>query len=153
MSSTITCPSNFVYIYHGCYQVTPVGYSWFQAVTVCQQQGAYLATFTSTAQARWVSEYFWSVGYSNNKLWIGLNDIAQSYDFQWIDGSYSDLRMWASYQPDETYGTEHCANMEIYNQGLWSVNPCSNQFNALCKWNEAIGFSRSGTNKLSLHHS
>ena len=116
--------------------MTVNSYSWFDAVQACQQNGAYLATITSTAQNRWLFEYYRGLGQTGGSIWLGGNDITKEGTFQWIDGSgnTSHFHYWAANQPDNSGGAENCLSWWAGYNGQWDDYPCGNVYKGLCKW-------------------
>ena len=131
----MTCPESFSYIFGGCYQLSLASYTWFDAASYCQNQGASLVTVTSLAQNRWVYEYYRTLGQTGNSIWLGGTDISKEGTFQWIDGSdTSHFHYWAANQPDNNGGAENCLCWWAGYNGQWNDNSCGNAYKALCKW-------------------
>ena len=142
----VVCPVNFAYINGNCYQITEMVYTWIDAVSACQDQGAYLATLHSQAEVRWVYEYFRTEGKTSNSIWIGLNDIAKEGNYQWIDGrgNYSSFSYWISGEPNNSGGDQNCVVLWAGYLGKWGDIACANVFPALCKWNASITVAPEG---------
>ena len=125
-------------------------YNWLDAVLTCQQQGAYLATFHSQVENRWVYEYFRSKGQTGSSIWIGLNDISKEGNYQWIDGSggIASYSNWISGEPNNANGAQNCMVLWSGYQGKWGDIECGNQYVAMCKWNGTISNPIEGKNVL-----
>ena len=113
-------------------------YTWQDAVSVCYQQGAHLATITSYAQNRWVYEYFRTEGLMGGSQWIGLNDISTDGKYQWVDGNASYYRNWFTNQPNNNGGSQNCVIMWQGYLGQWGAINCGNAYPAVCEWNATV---------------
>ena len=133
---TTICPESFVYIVDGCYQVTPITYTWIDAVKACANNSAYLATINSSTLNTQLFNHISSLGLASSSIWIGLNDISKEGHYQWIDGSGKlKFATWHAGDPNDYQGVENCIVMLANAQGNWADIDCSNSFQALCKWN------------------
>ena len=131
----MTCPDAFTYVDGSCYLVINNAYTWPQAATACEEQGAYLATISSASQARWVYEFAIT---SYSRAWIGLNAMNNQGQFQWMDGTNAtDFFYWASGYPVGVL-SEDCVLIGDRAYGKWTNTPCYNvEPAALCMWNSS----------------
>ena len=132
----------FTYQYDGCYHVTPITYSWFDAIKACALRGADLVTVTSYEQNRWVAEL---IDQRNSWSWIGLSEVGTSQlngeIFQWINGAPVAYTNWQSGQPNNQNGQWRCGAM-LPGSGQWEEFVCANTLPAICKRNTTKEITR-----------
>ena len=143
VSTAVICPAGFVPVYGGCYALSSMSLNWFDAAKACVDQGAYLVTFTSSAQNSWVYQFFASrPSMSNLVFWTGLTNIATSaraLNFAWMDGTNSTYRSWVTNFPNSWYFDKSCVMANaLYGTNTWRNDYCSNAYLAMCKWNETV---------------
>jgi hypothetical protein len=138
-------------VYGNCYKATSLTYNWFDAAVKCQSDGGFLATISSLAENQWLHAYLKCLGITS--VWIGLNDIVTTFNFQWIDGSTSNFRNWYPGDPTNTGGVEYCVQAFGLVSGYesrWCDFPCSNVYNSVCKYNVT---AKNTTNEgMLIHH-
>ncbi|XP_072021061.1 macrophage mannose receptor 1-like [Amphiura filiformis] len=131
------CPTdpNWVYMHPYCYFVSgaigvPVK-SWNDANNYCMSQGGYLASIHSTTEQNFINSIVRQIVPS---YWIGLRETTGKEEYNWIDGTELDFINWKSGQPDDYYGQEACAEMEILtSNGRWNDLNCGIAQAYVCK--------------------
>jgi hypothetical protein len=69
-------------------------------------------------------------------VWIGLNDISNENQFQWVDGTPYTYNNFHNYQPDNDRGYEHCVSFsKMWNIETWNDMSCSTAAYFVCQWN------------------
>ena len=69
-----------------------------------------------------------------------MEDRSTEGDWQWADGKESTYRNWASGEPNNKNGNQHCAQFLLdhpawayVTYGLWDDIDCGNQYVFMCK--------------------
>uniref|UniRef100_A0A914X7N8 Fibrinogen C-terminal domain-containing protein n=1 Tax=Plectus sambesii TaxID=2011161 RepID=A0A914X7N8_9BILA len=65
-----------------------------------------------------------------DQFWFGGNDIDQSGNFTWLDGSSWKYDNWGSGQPDSS---QHCVSSTARTTGLWKTEPCGVENCFICE--------------------
>ncbi|XP_006822232.1 low affinity immunoglobulin epsilon Fc receptor-like [Saccoglossus kowalevskii] len=76
---------------------------WYQARQNCKNIGGNLATISNQAANDVIVNFLDANGFFGSEdtgVWIGLNDIDQENDFQWVDGSTCSYTNWGNGEPD-----------------------------------------------------
>ena len=101
--------------------------SWEDANTVSQNiyQG-HLATITSSEEQDFVFENVSSV--INNNYWIGLSDINNEDDFEWVNGEVFDYSNWNNGEPNGGAGENYVEvfSLNSLSSGFWNDAPLIN---------------------------
>jgi hypothetical protein len=115
---------------------TPAGsYTWDQANAAATAMGGYLATVTSAAENNFLDATFGNQitpdyallgGPKGDQVWIGLNDLAGTFNWQWVTGEPFTYSNWAPTEPNYPY-------LEFY--GLYWRRDFGN--GPLFSWNNA----------------
>nr|P07439.2 RecName: Full=Lectin BRA-3; Flags: Precursor [Megabalanus rosa]BAA02556.1 lectin BRA-3 [Megabalanus rosa] len=127
-----TCPGNLDWQeYDGhCYWASTYQVRWNDAQLACQtvHPGAYLATIQSQLENAFISETV-----SNNRLWIGLNDIDLEGHYVWSNGEATDFTYWSSNNPNN-WENQDCGVVNYDTvTGQWDDDDCNKNKNFLCK--------------------
>ena len=69
---------------------------------------------------------------SNQRIWIGFNDLGLESSFKWSDGSPVQYTKFASGQPDDFRKQEDCVEM-WRGSAAWNDNHCNRQNPYICK--------------------
>lgn len=68
---------------------------------------------------------------SEDRLWIGVNDIVQEGIWVWEDGTTDPVVNWAPSEPNNHSSNEDCAY--IYVNSMLNDSPCSTNQGVLCE--------------------
>lgn len=81
--------------------------NWTDAEALAISLGGHLVTVNDAAENQWILDTFGSFGGRNRQLWIGLNDLQSTGNFQWSSGESVTFTNWSSGEPnfigDERY--------------------------------------------------
>ena len=117
------------------YKIADDGYSykmhtgkktWQEAEDICKQEGGHLAMVKTQATHDYVTKTW------NNDFWIGVNDISQEGNYQFVDGSPVMTAFWAPRQPDNHENKEDCIHYMPIKQ-KWNDNRCNVKKSFLCQ--------------------
>ncbi|XP_077970679.1 uncharacterized protein LOC144425162 [Styela clava] len=130
------CPDDWVENNGRCYYLSD-GIStilpWHEAQSQCERMQANLVVINDNAEDAFLATLIPSVG----GTWIGLHDLKESDDWQWVDGTPYTYTNWVPGQPDHWEnapgGTESCATMLGPNNGQWNDQSCSIPTAYLCE--------------------
>lgn len=78
--------------------------SWHGAESIGVSLGGHLATINDAAENAWVFSTFSTFGGYERSLWIGLNDLVQEGQYEWISGESSSYFNWAPPEPNNGGG-------------------------------------------------
>uniref|UniRef100_A0A914W412 Uncharacterized protein n=1 Tax=Plectus sambesii TaxID=2011161 RepID=A0A914W412_9BILA len=123
--STHINPRQSQVIPNKCYYVTDQKKIWFEAEVFCKnaQPNAHLTSITSVFENYNVDAVATSTlsGSACGQFWIGGNDIAQTGNFTWMDGSPWQYINWAPGQPAST---QHCVSSDALKTQQWKTEDC-----------------------------
>ncbi|XP_059156766.1 lectin BRA-3-like [Physella acuta] len=126
-SQTVTCKWNRSRLIDGkCFLVLEVNLSWKEALQVCRNFGATLATLSTQNQFDNATTLFNNYG----SLWIGASDKAREGIFVWV-GDHSQFTSNSWWQPDHPL-TNANSNCVAVGAGSVADDRCENLYNALC---------------------
>jgi hypothetical protein len=111
--------------YYVCAQTT----SWDGARDACRAFGTDLAIVRDLAENTLLRTVI------PDNSFLGLSDKdcgAGACAFTWVDGTPAEFTRWASGEPNNTGGAEHCAEI-LAGTGLWNDIPCESQKPVLCE--------------------
>ncbi|PIO72696.1 lectin C-type domain protein [Teladorsagia circumcincta] len=119
------------------------------AEEICVSEGGHLTSIHSTEENSFVIDIAESgndYGDSNELTWMGLQqaDYPTKTDWTWTDGTPFNFMNWAPKQPDNSHGSEHCAQIYSDYTGKdptkdssyrhWNDIPCATTMRAfVCK--------------------
>ncbi len=97
---------------------------WFDAEKEAIALGGHLVTIDDAEENSWLLETFGpvTVQYANAynlpdragiSLWIGLNDVRNEGEFEWVSGEAIDYLNWSSGQPDDSFPDEDFVGMFV----------------------------------------
>lgn len=125
--------------YNQGYIFIPTPVSWSQARDACAAMGpgTHLASISNTGEQAAIEKY---LGVPVN-AWIGLNDIAEEWTFNWIDGTPLNYTNWSSAQPDNAGGNEDCVHIYVNASQpfKWNDNVCDVRMGYLCELGSTEG--------------
>merc|ERR1719265_662877 len=127
-----------------CFMLFREEVTWFQARRACENQGGYLATFTSEDEMNFVWRKFGS-HYDGAEdtwkgPWIGFSDASEEGNWQWVNGESGVVGQdeiytnWYVGEPDDCCGGQDCANIAAGHWGYkWNDNKCHNLLPYICE--------------------
>ncbi|CAH1774399.1 unnamed protein product [Owenia fusiformis] len=109
--------------------------SWFAARKYCMDHGGDLTSINSIDENHFLTA--WTGKTSNDKLWIGLNELELD-GYKWSDGSPTSLVIWAEGEPNDYNFGQRCVDLYAFN-GFWNDDNCGDPLGFICKSrNESI---------------
>ncbi|MEL7408396.1 MAG: DUF4347 domain-containing protein, partial [Cyanobacteria bacterium J06558_2] len=109
------------------YRLTSTAMTWEEAAAEAASLGGNLVVINDAAEQNWLNQTFGTT----ERLWIGLTDLAQEGNFQWVDGAASSYLNWAPNEPNDfkfggnfTAGEDY-ALMNWNGSGQWNDMPNS----------------------------
>ena len=116
------------------YQFCLTGKTWQAAEAACVADGYHLVTIEDQAEQDFVFQS--ANGFSNNKFWIGLNDLATEGTFVWSGGAPVGYTNWQAGEPNNAGGGEDCAQINrFYPVDTWNDEPCNQALAYICRSN------------------
>ncbi len=88
------------------YMINPTPMTWQEARVAAESAGGYLATITTGAENKWISETF-GITFNEDYYWFGGNDLAIEGDWQWANGEPWSYTNWHVNEPNNSGGMEH----------------------------------------------
>jgi len=112
-----------------CYHKSDTEMSWVEAVNYCVEVDAVLTSIHSAEENAYINDYVRNS--TTDDCWIGLNDIDNEGDWQWVDGTTFDYSYWAPYEPNNEDENEH--TVQIWRYGKWNDYISTIDNYAICK--------------------
>ena len=116
----------------GCYLFQEWNSTWYNARRECKQSGGYLVEIDSQEEQGAIRDEIDDRGWDGNShfgFWIGLTDIFHDGTWVWDNlGKPLDFSNWASGEPNNYNGAQHCVAMKVWG----SVYDVDNDF----KWDD-----------------
>lgn len=104
---------------------------WGPAETDCVGWGGHLASIGSQAEDQWLFMVINQL--SNEKWWVGMNDISQEGIWVWSDASAVTYTNWHPGEPNDS-GNEDCMQLNrFYPQSTWNDEPCAQPLRFVCE--------------------
>uniref|UniRef100_A0A8C5PI29 C-type lectin domain-containing protein n=1 Tax=Leptobrachium leishanense TaxID=445787 RepID=A0A8C5PI29_9ANUR len=120
-----SCENDWVYFRGSCFLFSTITSDWTQARKACKEEGADLVVITK--------EYYFFISVRSSKhYWIGLHDMDEENEWQWVDGT-NYTKNWNQGEPNNADDREDCVHTQP--NGKWNDVHCtySNDISALCK--------------------
>ncbi|XP_063438668.1 perlucin-like protein [Mytilus trossulus] len=130
----VNCPSGWKHYSGHCYYFNGDNMSWTSAKNVCNKKGGHLVKIDDSSESLWIIEVMKGSGLKS--VWIGANDISREGSWVWeSDRSTLTFSDWNKNQPDNGYGAEDCAHINMYssNSYHWNDFPCSSRAGYICE--------------------
>jgi hypothetical protein len=127
----VRCPTNWVYMYDGCYKKQSTEATWIGASIAAVRNHGALATIHSSEHNRWLTEHLRRMDWMNSHMWIGYNDIAEEGTWTTTDGSDADYFNWGLAQPDGG-DTANCIHFDT--SAVVFDEPCQGKKAALFRY-------------------
>ena len=107
--------------------------NWSYAQSLCQSQGAQLASIHSPKQNSWMYSHTGNMNY-----WLGANKIKGKTPNTWVDGTSFDFTNWLENEPRNSYHDDgDCMKFksnEDLGPGYWLARSCTdNQCKPICQ--------------------
>ncbi|XP_022086669.1 macrophage mannose receptor 1-like isoform X2 [Acanthaster planci] len=118
-----------------CYRVVDSTVTWQDALDACRglRSNADLVSIANADENAFVLTMSRRT-LTYNEYWIGLNDFAVEGTWEWSDGTYSTYTNWASSEPNDSSGKEHCSVMRWSTDGSWNDANCANSKRYICEY-------------------
>ena len=73
--------------------------------------------------------------YRPGKFWLGATDLAAENDWLWLpsQGYVEEFTDWATGEPDNRGGYEHCMVMDMHHENQWRDDVCEENRNFICE--------------------
>ncbi|XP_077118196.1 hepatic lectin-like [Ranitomeya variabilis] len=125
-----TCEMGWKQFGDSCYYLTKYKTSWTNTRTSCIGKGADLAVITSSSEQLFLSTF--SEASISKRYWIGLNDIDEEDEWEWIDGTdyETSYQYWKKGEPNNN-DDEDCAHLWTF--GEWNDVPCDYKAYGICE--------------------
>ncbi|XP_072704429.1 C-type lectin domain family 4 member G-like [Ciconia boyciana] len=130
------CPTGWQQFAKTCYFFSTAVKPWQAAKESCTDFNAHLAIIDTEQENKFLANQI----LENRVFWLGLTDMHNEGDWQWVDGRSLSLsyvssligKVWNSGEPNNVgdHG-EDCAM--IYSNGHWNDAPCSNAEAWICE--------------------
>merc|ERR1719381_96133 len=102
----------------GCYLFQEWNSTWYNARRECKQSGGYLVEIDSREEQDAIESEISDRGWDGNShfgFWIGLTDIFHDGTWVWDNlGKPLDYSNWASGEPNNYNGAQHCVAMKVW---------------------------------------
>ena len=113
----------------GCYLFQDRNSSWYESKRECKKSGGYLVEVDSQEEQEALIGEITSRGWDGDThfgFWIGLTDIFHDGTWVWDNlGKPLDFSNWASGEPNNWRGVQHCAVMKLGGDiGEWDDIGC-----------------------------
>jgi len=105
--------------------------TWMDAKSLCQQDGAELASIRNSLEWQYVKGILTSSGVTGN-VWLGGSDSTTEDTWVWTDGSPVSISDWYPGQPDGGTG-QNCLYIYSAYNWQWGDDPCTWPTYAVCK--------------------
>ena len=105
--------------------------TWQEAKRKCGMEGANLAMIKSKETREYVE-----TKYVSPDMWIGLSDLRQEGEFEFLDGSQPDASTTTSWWPGQPSGGTryNCVETNFNGKpGRWNDDSCSAKYKFLCQ--------------------
>ena len=130
-----TCQDGFELVEGGCYKCSETKKTFDEARAACQAiaEGYDLAIPNSPE----LVANLWKLTGQKGDWWIGLHDLDEEGNFQWVNGAPVTLTPgedpWAKNEPNDWGRSgEDCAHYSNKHGGKWNDGSCNNKRNYIC---------------------
>merc|ERR1712013_195064 len=135
------CPAGMRHFNKNCYKFVDSAKTWADAETECKghswkgNQG-HLASLHSEEENTFVASL------SNERVWLGGNDLQKEGHWTWTDGSATTYGNWFPDNPSNHGGNEHCMELYHSSEKKWNDHDCANKFKFVCKFTKDLQWSK-----------
>ncbi|XP_019906421.1 ladderlectin-like [Esox lucius] len=127
------CPSGWTKYNSHCYFYVSTKRTWSQAEQNCLSLEGNLVSILSAGENEAVKDLVFRATHSYPWTWIGGSDTNENRVWFWSDGAKFDYSNWASGEPNNQAGAEHCIQTDYEGAGYWNDLPCESQLPSVCK--------------------
>jgi len=135
----------------GCYLFQEWNSTWYNARRECKQSGGYLVEVDSQEEQDAIMNEITSRGWDGHThygFWIGLTDIFHDGTWVWDNlGKPLDYSNWASGEPNNYNGAQHCVAMKVWgaeddnaNDGKWDDISCETMKTGNFSLDSTVGY-------------
>ncbi|XP_009668594.2 C-type lectin domain family 10 member A-like isoform X2 [Struthio camelus] len=122
------CPAGWQQFLRTCYYFSTSQKAWMDAHLFCVNHSSHLAIIDSEQENKFLANQVMET----RVFWLGLTDMHNEGDWQWVDGRPLSLRLWNSGEPNNVgLNGEDCAT--IYSSGRWNDALCSRAESWICE--------------------
>nr|XP_014345904.1 PREDICTED: hepatic lectin-like isoform X2 [Latimeria chalumnae] len=123
------CPSGWQQLVGSCYSFSDERDNWEKANQTCLLKDSHLIVINSEEE----QEYFFK--HVNKDYWLGLTDLSQEGQFEWVDGTpyNAAITTWGYGQPDNTDNLEHCVHISALMEYYWNDHQCTVLMHWICE--------------------
>uniref|UniRef100_A0AAX7VLZ9 C-type lectin domain-containing protein n=1 Tax=Astatotilapia calliptera TaxID=8154 RepID=A0AAX7VLZ9_ASTCA len=115
-----SCPAGWTEYNNKCYFYVSTPLPWVDAQRNCQTMSANLASVQSLGEYQLIQRVISDGSKANGRTWIGGSDGLQEGYWFWIDGTRFQYTNWCRREPNNSWGNEHC--MEMNSSGDLCMN-------------------------------
>ncbi|XP_022054011.1 lactose-binding lectin l-2-like [Acanthochromis polyacanthus] len=126
------CPTFWYSFNDRCYKYIATRMTWADAELHCVSEGANLVSIHSIDEHNFVNSLIRNFDPARALTWIGLSDLHKEGRWMWSDGSKVNFFFWATGQPDNAGGKEHCGETNRGTNFQWNDIPCSRTYPFVC---------------------
>merc|ERR1719234_812575 len=146
-----SCGSPWKSLDTGCYLFQEWNSTWYNARRECKQSGGYLVEVDSQEEQDAIMNEITSRGWDGHThygFWIGLTDIFHDGTWVWDNlGKPLDFSKWASGEPNNYNGAQHCVAMKVWgaedddtNDGKWDDISCETMKTGNFSLDSTVGY-------------
>jgi Lectin C-type domain/Tyrosine-protein kinase ephrin type A/B receptor-like len=130
-----------------CYQYVSTGLTWSAAAAACASSGGWLAVVHNKAENNFINDL---TGFASH-AWLGANDQAVVFQWQWPGGRHSSFTNWGPSQPDNYLNRERC--LEMQSTGSWNDLDCGATQGYVCETRFASSCNNCSSNSHAINGS
>ncbi|XP_077588380.1 ladderlectin-like [Stigmatopora nigra] len=125
------CPKGWTRLGNYCFIYQHDERTFADSESVCNILGGNLVSIRNRLENAIVREVIRDAAGVFDDTWIGLHDPITDYTFLWTDGTANTYEDFASGQPDNVGGVEHCVDFEGTDE-LWHDDNCGDMNPSVC---------------------
>ena len=126
------CPNNWIHMQNSCYKFSSKSLNWNAAKSACEALGSKLVVINSQTEQQALDSKI----PDSQRTWIGLyRNPKDKSRWLWVDGSRPTYTYWLSGEPNNSGGSEDCAEMfqKSHKGHKWNDIPCAASFPYVCE--------------------
>lgn len=112
------------------YCLNPAERSWADARRACAADGGTLAVLRTTEENQAVRDAM-AARFAATKIWIGLTDVAEEGNWNWVSGAAVDFNAWYPGEPND-FNREGCGHL-YSDSWTWNDLECSVELPSVCE--------------------
>uniref|UniRef100_A0A803W7V7 Mannose receptor C-type 1 n=1 Tax=Ficedula albicollis TaxID=59894 RepID=A0A803W7V7_FICAL len=134
----VKCPEEWLPYGGHCFMVHRDPKEWREALISCNESNGNLASVHNPEEHGFILS---QLGYTEDELWIGLNDLKIQMYFEWSDGNPVTYTKWLPGEPThEVTAREDCVLM-AGKDGYWADSACDRRLGYICRRDPLQGVS------------